>query len=120
VANGEKNKGSIHSEPCTARNAPPEGSGSGITPERLSELAKNSGRNDGFERSVDLQTALKAAAEFTETKIGRKVGFNWEFISRCSQKKVRITRKSSGLYQANFETFDILGNRLTNYHVNIH
>ena len=94
--------------------------GSSITPKKLSELANNSNKIDGYKNPVKFETVFNAAKEFTGSKFAKKVGNKWVFTSRCGLKEVRImTKRQSGLYQANFETFDRSRRTLTNYHVNI-
>jgi hypothetical protein len=43
-----------------------------------------------------------------------------KYTSKDGTKSFRImTKKTKGVYEANFEMFDSAGNKLTNYHVGI-
>jgi len=100
--------------------------GTEITAQELSELALNSGTNDGYTAgTVSQLTIMQAAQIFTGTKSGRPEsapsgGNITRYTSRDNLRRVRIMVKRDGNVQANFETYNPVNirERLTNYHVN--
>jgi len=85
-------------------------------------LANNSAKIDGLEgRNVDVNTAMEAGQKF----VGKGYKTTMEngmikYTSKDGTKSFRIiTKKMKGVYEANFEMFDKIGNKLTNYHVGI-
>ena len=84
--------------------------------------AKNSEEIDGLSgTNVDVNTAMEAGQKF----VGKGYKTTMEngmikYTSKDGTKSFRImTKKTKGVYEANFEMFDSAGNKLTNYHVDI-
>lgn len=88
----------------------------------LAKLARNSKKNDGLQGMT--APALKvneAAIEFVGkgAKI-QKIDGGMLYTSKDGLSSVRTGQKyGKNVYEANFETFDIKGRRLTNFHVEI-
>ncbi|CAM3317572.1 type IV secretion protein Rhs [Paenibacillus taichungensis] len=100
-------------------------SGSGAD---LAKLANNSKSNDGLSGTASLGTVNDGAKSFVGSNYTtlNKNGYTW-YYSQNGTKRVRVMNKQGkdGILEANFETFNEgfkwnkVGNRLTNYHVQI-
>ncbi|MNW50460.1 hypothetical protein D3C74_279130 [compost metagenome] len=88
----------------------------------LAKLARNSKKNDGLQgMAVSASTVNEAAINFVGkgAKI-QKIDGGMLYTSKDGLSSVRTGQKyGKNVYEANFETFDSRGNRLTNYHVEI-
>ena len=100
-------------------------SGSGAD---LAKLANNSKANDGLSGTASLGTVYEGAKVFVGSNYTtlNKNGYTW-YYSQNGTKRVRVMNKQgkNGILEANFETFNEgfkwnqVGNRLTNYHVQV-
>ena len=108
----------VHND-CTLPSGDVQGQGETVYPtsKELSDLAKQSAEIDGFpNQNLPMSIVLDAANDFVGK--GASVDLQMNFKSKDSTRTVRFKEKGSGLYQANFETWD--GQvKLSNYHVTI-
>ncbi|MFX3646855.1 MAG: polymorphic toxin-type HINT domain-containing protein [Paenibacillus sp.] len=94
----------------------------------LARLANNSKSNDGLSGTAPLGTVYDGAKSFVGSNYTtlNKNGYTW-YYSQNGTKRVRVMNKQGkdGILEANFETFNEgfkwnkVGNRLTNYHVEV-
>ncbi|UHA73729.1 polymorphic toxin-type HINT domain-containing protein [Paenibacillus sp. 481] len=88
----------------------------------LADLARKSKKNDGLQGAkVSADLIYDASIDFVGkgAKV-QKIDGGMLYTSKDGLKSVRTGKKyGKGVYEANFESFDKRGNRLTNYHVEI-
>ncbi|MGE7998693.1 polymorphic toxin-type HINT domain-containing protein [Lysinibacillus sp. NPDC093190] len=88
----------------------------------LANLARRSKKNDGLQGTkVSANLIYNAAINFVGkgAKV-QKINGGMLYTSKDGLRSVRTGRKyGKGVYEANFETFNNKGNRLTNYHVEL-
>lgn len=88
----------------------------------LADLARNSKKNDGLQGAkVSADLIHDASIDFVGkgAKV-QKIDGGMLYTSKDGLSSVRTGQKyGKGVYEANFESFDKKGNRLTNYHVEL-
>lgn len=96
-----------------------------VTAESLAQLANGAYGNTGYSSgTLDEKLVLDAARIFCGPGFSLSYQTNGTYyLSQNRLKRVRVSTKASGIYQANFEKFNRTGysnaDRESNYHVNI-
>lgn len=104
---------------------PSSGGSSWMTADTLAQLANSAFGNDGYTAgTIDEKLVLDAARIFCGPGFSLSYQTNGTYyLSQNRLKRVRVSTKASGIYQANFEKFSRTGysnaDRDSNYHVNI-
>ncbi len=95
-----------------------------ITGAELAHLANNAYGNSGYSQAVRAAIVYEAAHIFCGPGFSLQYVSNGTYyLSKDRTKRVRVSTKASGIFQANFERYSKEGYndkyRVANYHVNI-